>query len=155
MKCFFNMVIRLMAVLAAVMAVSCAKENPATDYLEVNASNLNGNWKLTSIDGAPINDGTYFYINFESSGHEYKLWENLTSIPESYNFDKGTFRIDVDEEEGAYIRGINEVLEDWAHLYLIVDLTENSMTWIALDDKTIVHKLVRIEDIPIDEDKIQ
>ena len=36
--------------------------------LDVNASNLHGNWSLNSINNEFLLDGSYFYINFDRTG---------------------------------------------------------------------------------------
>ena len=87
---FLNKSVIMLTIVAAFFTVSCEKvETPVVEYLEVNASNLHGNWVLKSINDSPVQDGACFYINFNRSGNEYTIWETMTSIPSTPNVDKG------------------------------------------------------------------
>lgn len=143
----------MLTVIAAFLAVSCEKdEAPVVEYLEVNASNLHGNWTLESINGAPVQEGAYFYINFDRSGNEYTIWETMTSISSAPNVDKGTFDIKTDPELGAYIRGIDEVKEEWNDRYVVKDLTKTTMTWIGVNDPSFIQTFKRLDKIPVAND---
>ena len=88
-------------------------------------------------------------MNFNRSGNEYTIWETLSSIPSSPNVDKGTFAIYTDQELGAYIRGIDEVKEEWADRYVIKDLTKTTMTWVGVNNSDFVQKFERIDSVPV------
>lgn len=144
MKNIFNKVFAVLAVMTGIALSSCQKiEGDQVDYLEVNASNLHGDWELTAINGQPLAEGTYFHINFNRSGNEYTIRETLTSIPAAPNVDEGKFEIYTDPELGAYIRGIDSVMEEWSDMYVIKDLTATTMTWIGVNDPDFIQTFKR------------
>ena len=151
MKNILNRTFTALAALAMILTVSCSKVNPADEseaLLEVNASNLHGNWQLEAINGAAVEEGAYFYINFNRSGQEFKIWESLTSIPSSYNYSEGTFALYTDPALGVYIRGVDNVKEEWSDLYIIKELTKNSMVWVGVNNPTFTQTFKRITKIP-------
>lgn len=151
MKNILNRIFTALAAVAMILTVSCSKVNPADEtevFLDVNASNLHGNWQLETINGAAVEEGTYFYINFNRSGEEFKIWENLTSIPSSYNYSEGTFALYTDPELGVYIRGVDNVKEEWSDLYVIKELTRNSMVWVGVNNPTFTQTFHRVSAIP-------
>lgn len=138
----------LLSVLMLLFA-SCQKEVVVNPYLEVNSSNINGAWTLTSVDGKALEEGTYFYIRFELSGNKFTIYENLTSVPEAYNKDEGTFSFYVDREKGTYIRGIDSIGDqEWSDMYYIKNLTANEMTWIGYNNSSFVQVFTRVNSIP-------
>lgn len=148
---FLNKSVIMLTIVAAFFTVSCEKvETPVVEYLEVNASNLHGNWVLKSINDSPVQDGACFYINFNRSGNEYTIWETMTSIPSTPNVDKGTFAIYTDPELGAYIRGIDEIGQEWSDRYVIKDLTKTTMTWVGVNDSGTVQKFERVDEVPFE-----
>ncbi len=152
MKNILNKIFIALSVSVIMFTASCAKVNPVNPdevLLEVNASNLHGNWQLTSVNGAALEEGTYFYINFNRSGNEYTIWETLTSIPSSPNVDEGTFQFYVDPELGTYIRGIDNVKEEWSDLYVIKELTKNSMIWVGVNNPEFIQTFTRVNEIPV------
>lgn len=151
MKNILNRIFAALAAVTALAAVSCSKVNPADEannFLDVNPSNLHGNWQLVTVNGAALEEGTYCYINFNRSGYEYKLWETLTSIPAAPNVDEGTFQIYTDPELGAYIRGIDSVKEDWSDLYVIKELTKDSMIWVGVKDPDFIQTFIKVSKVP-------
>ena len=151
MKNILNRTSTALAAVAMILTVSCSKVNPADEtevFLDVNASNLHGNWQLETINGAAVEEVTYFYINFNRSGEEFKIWENLTSIPSSYNYSEGTFALYTDPELGVYIRGVDNVKEEWSDLYVIKELTRNSMVWVGVNNPTFTQTFHRVSAIP-------
>ena len=152
MKNILNRTFTALAAVAMILTVSCSKVNPTDEtevLLDVNASNLHGNWQLEAINGAAVEEGTYFYINFNRSGEEFKIWENLTSIPSSYNYSEGTFALYTEPETGTYIRGIDNVKEEWSDTYVIKDLTKDTMTWVGMNDPTFVQVFTRVDKVPV------
>ena len=62
----------------------------------------------------------------------------------------GRFYLDVDPAVGAVIRGdYDHDSGDWAHRYIIKDLTKDSMIWVAKDNQDYIQKFVRVESIPV------
>ena len=145
-----NKIYTALAAVAMLFVASCTKMTVETEtYLEVNASNIHGNWELATINGEPA--AANFYINFDRSGSKYAIWETFTSIPTSYNHSEGTFTFYTDPELGIMIRGIDSVKEEWSDMYVIKNLTKTSMTWVGVNDPTFVQTFTRISAIPFAE----
>ena len=134
---------------AALALVSCTKDDAKVEqYLEVNASNLHGNWQLETYNGSALAEGSFFYISFNRSGQEFKSWNGMDSIPNSYDYSEGIFEFYTDAELGTTIRGIDNALQEWNDRYVIKDLTKTHMTWIGVNDPTNIQTFKRITKIP-------
>ena len=155
MKNILNRILTILTASAMLLATSCSKTGSPVDgeeqLLEVNASNLHGAWALTSANGALILEETYFYINFNRSGEKFQIWDAMNSIPSSYDYSEGTFKLYSDPELGVYIRGIDNVGEEWSDLYVIKELTHSSMIWIGVNDPSFVQTFERIDRVPVAE----
>lgn len=152
MKHIFNRTFIVITAIAVALMTSCNKpEKEAVPNLEVNASNLHGAWTLTSVNGALILEETSFYINFNRSGEKFQIWDAMNSIPSSYDYSEGTFKLYSDPELGVYIRGIDNVGEEWSDLYIIKELTHSSMIWIGVNDPSFVQTFERIDRVPVAE----
>lgn len=153
MKTILNRIFIILAASTVLMALSCSKVNPVDEtepLLEVNASNLHGSWTLTSINAASLPQGAYFHINFDRSGEKFQIWNAMNSIPSSYDYSEGTFKLYSDDPElGIYIRGIDSVGEEWSDLYVIKQLTAKSMVWIGVNDPTFIQEFTRIDTVPV------
>lgn len=137
---------------AAVLAVSCGKENnePVVEYLDVTPNNLAGEWQLVEWKGEALNAETYFYIDMIRKDREYVIYQNFDSMGSMPHVITGNYNIETDLELGAIIRGKYDYDGGfWSHEYEVNDLTKTSMTWVAVDDPTFVQKFVRAE-IPSD-----
>ena len=146
-----NIINKTLIILSAALAlVSCTKDDAKVEqYLEVNASNLHGNWQLETRNGSALEEGAFFYINFNRSGQEYKSWNGMVSIPNSYDYSEGIFEFYNDDPElGITIRGIDNAKQDWNDRYVIKDLTKTHMTWIGVNDPTNIQTFKRITKIP-------
>ena len=53
-----NIIKRLSILLAAVVLASCAEKAAPIEYLDVNAHNISGSWKLVEWNGAALNEST-------------------------------------------------------------------------------------------------
>ena len=155
MKNILNRILTILTASAMLLATSCSKTGSPVDgeeqLLEVNASNLHGAWALTSANGALILEETSFYINFNRSGEKFQIWDAMNSIPSSYDYSEGTFKLYSDPELGVYIRGIDNVGEEWSDLYVIKELTHSSMIWIGVNDPSFVQTFERIDRVPVAE----
>jgi hypothetical protein len=141
-----------LAGLALLFSTSCTKPDlHVVEYLEVNASNLHGNWKLQSVNGELEKEPAFFYINFDRSGNKYQIWENHSAIPSTYNHSEGTFAFYTEPEVGTYIRGVDSIKEEWSDTYVIKDLTKNTMTWVGMKDPSFVQVFQRIDKVPVAE----
>ncbi len=149
MKNILNRIFTILAASAMLLAASCSKVNPADEsepLLEVNASNLHGKWALSSVNNAPVPEGAYFHINFNRSGEEFQIWNAMNSIPSSYDYSEGTFKLYSDNPElGTYIRGIDNAGEEWGDCYVIKELTRNSMMWVGVNDPSFVQTFERTQ----------
>ena len=145
-----NIINKTLIILSAALAlVSCTKDNAKVEqYLEVNASNLHGNWQLETRNGSALEEGAFFYINFNRSGQEYKSWNGMNSIPGSYDYSEGVFEFYTEAELGTSIRGIDNALQDWNDRYVIKDLTKTHMTWVGVNDPSFIQTFKRIAKVP-------
>ena len=147
-----NIIKKLSILLAAVLLASCAEKEEPIVYLDVNAHTISGSWQLMEWNGIAMNETTYMYVNFVRNDKTYTMYQNLDSFVDVPHVVTGSFYIETDLELGAVIRGNYDYDSgDWAHRYIVKDLTETEMTWIAKDDETYVQKFVRVESIPVAE----
>lgn len=141
----------VIASMALLFSTSCTKPDleVKVEYLEVNSSNLHGNWKLQSVNGEMEKEPVFFYINFDRSGNKFQIWENHTAIPSTYNHSEGTFALYTEPETGTYIRGVDSVKEEWSDTYVIKELTRNQMVWVGMKDPTFIQVFNRIDTMPV------
>lgn len=142
----------LIAMAAALMLSACDPNDlsqPVT-YLEVNAHNISGTWELAEWNGTALAEGTYVYLDIVRNDRTYTMYQNLDTFKDVPHILTGSYFIETDPEYGAVIRGnYDHDSGDWAHRYIVRNLTENEMTWIAKDDETSVQKFVRVDSIPL------
>lgn len=137
--------------LASLLLMSCGKEEPAVEYLEVTSNNISGEWKLVEWRGSALQEDTYFYIDLVRKDKEFTIYQNFDSMGDMPHKVTGNFNIETDVEKGAIIRGIYDYDEGyWSHEYEVNELTEVSMIWVATDDPLFVQKFVRVDTIPED-----
>ncbi|MBR5273738.1 MAG: hypothetical protein IKU33_00675 [Bacteroidales bacterium] len=144
------------AALAALsfLAVSCDMNDvsePQEIYLDVNANNISGKWELVEWNGAALTSGTYVFLDIVRNDRSFKIYQNLDSFSNVPHVVSGLYNLETDPELGAIIRGTyDHDSGDWAHRYIIKDLTAVKMTWVAKDDPDYVQKYVRVESIPVE-----
>ena len=144
------------AALAALsfFAVSCDRNDmtePQVEYLDVNANNISGKWELVEWNGNALTTGTYVFMEIVRNDRTFKIYQNLDSFSDVPHVVSGSYYIETDPELGAIIRGVyDHDSGDWAHRYIIKDLTASEMTWVAKDDPDYVQKYVRVESIPVE-----
>lgn len=144
------------AALAALsfLAVSCDRNDvsePQEIYLDVNANNISGKWELVEWNGAALTSGTYVFLDIVRNDRSFKIYQNLDSFSNVPHVVSGLYNLETDPELGAIIRGTyDHDSGDWAHRYIIKDLTATKMTWVAKDDPDYVQKYVRVESIPVE-----
>ena len=143
--------ILITAVLAALM-VSCTEKSVETvEYLDVNANNISGKWDLVEWNGASLTEGTYVYLNIVRNDRTYTMYQNLDSFNNVPHVVTGSYFIEHDPELGAILRGnYDHDSGDWAHRYIVKDLTADQMYWVAKDDPTFIQKFIRVESIPVE-----
>ena len=113
-------------------------------------SNISGSWELVEWNGAQLQSGTYVFLNIIRKDWTYQMWQNVDSFQDIPHQVTGRFYLEVDPAYGAIIRGeYDHDSGDWAHRYIIKDLTKDSMVWVAKDNADYVQKFVRVESIPV------
>ena len=137
----------------AVASMACNKIDDPQDNgpepLEVNTNNISGKWELVEWNGAPMAEGTYVYMDIER-GKTYTMYQNLDSFSDIPHVITGSYNLATDPELGAIIRGsYDHDNGDWAHRYIIRDLYENEMLWVAKDDPSFTQKFRRVSTIPV------
>jgi hypothetical protein len=138
----------------AVASMACNKiddpQNNGPEPLEVNTNNISGKWELVEWNGAPMAEGTYVYMEIER-GKTYTMYQNLDSFSNIPHVITGSYNLATDPELGAIIRGsYDHDNGDWAHRYIIRDLYENEMLWVAKDDPSFTQKFRRVSTIPVE-----
>ena len=147
-----NILKKISILLAAVSLASCVEKEEPIVYLDVNAHTISGSWQLVEWSGVSLNETTYMYVDFVRNDRTYTIYQNLDSFNNVPHVATGSFYIETDLELGAVIRGnYDHDSGDWAHRYIVKNLTEKEMTWIAKDDETYVQKFVRVDSIPVAE----
>ena len=144
-----------MMLLASFAAVSCELVDDGGDQellLEVNANNISGQWQLILWNDAFLNEGTYVFIDIVRNDRTYTMYQNIDSFKDVPHKITGSYYLEVDPAVGALIRGnYDHDSGDWAHRYIITDLTNSKMTWTAKDDPTFVQIWNRVDSIPVAE----
>ena len=153
MKRFKNILASALAALSF-FAVSCDRNDmtePQVEYLDVNANNISGKWELVEWNGNALTAGTYVFMEIVRNDRTFKIYQNLDSFSDVPHVVSGSYYIETDPEFGAIIRGVyDHDSGDWAHRYIIKDLTASEMTWVAKDDPDYIQKYVRVETIPVE-----
>ena len=138
----------------AVASMACNKIDDPQDNgpepLEVITNNISGKWELVEWNGAPMAEGTYVYMDIER-GKTYTMYQNLDSFSDIPHVITGSYNLATDPELGAIIRGsYDHDNGDWAHRYIIRDLYDNEMLWVAKDNPAFTQKFARIASIPVE-----
>ena len=153
MKRFKNILASALAALSF-FAVSCDRNDmtePQVEYLDVNSNNISGKWELVEWNGNALTAGTYVFMEIVRNDRTFKIYQNLDSFSDVPHVVSGSYYIETDPELGAIIRGVyDHDSGDWAHRYIIKDLTASEMTWVAKDDPDYIQKYVRVESIPVE-----
>lgn len=148
-----NTITKIAVILLSAFAFcSCVEKEEPIVYLDVNAHNISGSWQLQEWNGTVLDESTYMYVNFVRNDRTYTIYQNLDSFKDVPHVVTGSFFIETDVELGAVIRGNYDYDSgDWAHRYIVKNLTATEMTWVAKDDETYVQKFVRVDTIPVAE----
>lgn len=143
--------ILITAALTALMLSCTEKPVDTVEYLDVNANNISGKWELVEWNGSALAEGTYVYLNIVRNDRTYTMYQNLDSFSNVPHVVTGSYFIEYDPEIGAIIRGnYDHDSGDWAHRYIVKDLTADQMYWVAKDDQTFIQKFVRVDSIPVE-----
>jgi hypothetical protein len=145
-----NILKKLSIFLAAALLASCVEKEEPIVYLDVNAHNISGSWQLQEWNGTVLDESTYMYVNFVRNDKTFTIYQNLDSFTNVPHKATGSFYIDYDMELGSIIRGqYDNDSGDWAHRYIISELTTTSMKWVAKDDMEYVQIFERVDSIPM------
>ena len=145
------MIKKILTVILTIAAlVSCSEKEEPIAYLDVNAHNISGSWKLVEWNGSALKDSTYMYVNFVRNDKTFTIYQNLDSFKNVPHIATGSFYIDTDVELGAIIRGMyDHDSGDWAHRYIVTELTATGMKWIAKDNSEYIQIFERVNVIPV------
>ena len=126
----------IVALAACLLAVSCGKETPVMEYLDVTPNNIAGEWQLMKWNGTELDESSYMYVDFVRKDKKFTMYQNFDSMAQMPHVITGEFNIDTEDVElGAVISGMYDYDEGfWAHEYQVLKLTENSMIWVAVDN---------------------
>ena len=148
-------ILNLIMFLSAFAAVSCELVEDGgiqEPLLEVNANNISGQWQLKQWNETTLNDDTYVYIDIVRNDRTYTMYQNIDSFKDVPHKVTGSYYLEVDPAIGAVIRGnYDHDSGDWAHRYIITDLSRTKMVWTAKDDPTFVQIWNRVDSIPVAE----
>jgi hypothetical protein len=88
------------------------------------------------------------YLHFCGNIWLKTQWEDTyADIPHTVT---GRYFLETDPAIGAIIRGdYDHDSGDWAHRYVIKDLTATSMIWVAKDNPDYIQKYERVDYIPV------
>lgn len=141
------------AVAAAFICAACVKDEPVViEYLDVNANNISGSWELVEWNGAPLQQGTYVFLDIVRKDNTYTIYQNVDSFSDMPHTVTGKFFLETDPALGAVIRGnYDHDSGDWAHRYIVLELTKDSMKWVAKDNPEYIQVYKRIESVPVSE----
>lgn len=142
----------IMVCMALAFTSACTVEPvEEVEYLEVNANNISGKWELVEWNGAALAGGTYVFLDIVRNDRTYTMYQNLDTFQSIPHVVTGSYSLETDPELGAIIRGsYDHDSGDWAHRYIINDLTASSMVWVAKDDSGFIQKFARVESIPVE-----
>lgn len=134
-----------LALMAVATMTACSDEEQYQEpTLDVTPNNIAGTWRLASWSGGELAQGSYVYIDFVRADRTYTLYQNIDS-PQLRTI-TGRYFIETDAELGAVIRGSYDYGNgDWAHRYIVTDLTADRMVWTAKDNREDVSVYVRAE----------
>ena len=145
----FRLLLSVTLRLGAISTMSCEKPAPlpSDEKVAVTYYNIDGCWELSQLNGRPLQENTYLYIEFSRGDHSYQMWDNFNSM---YGVcTTGTFYI-TEEEDGTYtLSGTYDYgVGDWSNDYRVVLTHEGDhMQWRALSANQTMD-FVRVEAMP-------
>lgn len=145
----FRSIYLILALVSLVAMSSCEKPAPLPqdESLAVTYSALDGCWQLSDLQGTPISEDTYLYIEFDRTERRYTMWDNMNSM---YGTETtGTFVISEQEDgtytlSGTYDYGVGV----WNNKYKVELTSEDRMLWHSLGKELEVMEFNRIDQIP-------
>lgn len=145
----FRSIYLILALVSLVAMSSCEKPAPLPqdESLAVTYSALDGCWQLSHLQGTPISEDTYLYIEFDRTERRYTMLDNMNSM---YGTETtGTFVISEQEDgtytlSGTYDYGVGV----WNNKYKVELTGEDRMLWHSLGKELEVMEFNRIDQIP-------
>lgn len=137
----------LLMLLAVALFAACDNEIiEAPEPLEVKPYNLEGVWKLETLNGNALAEGTYVYVAIDRK-YGFEIYQNTASMYPV--LETGTYELESDWRVGDVISGVYDYDRGpWSYSYVITDLFEESMTWTAREEPSEVQCFVRVPEVP-------
>ncbi len=129
---------------------ACSSDDEFTPQsLEVTPNNISGIWALAEVNGEPLPDGLYCYIEFVRRERTFTMYQKFDSMyPRRLT---GKFSITQDEYKGYILSGKYDFgAGDWNNSYIVTDLFEESMVLTVDSENGEVSKYVRCNEVPED-----
>ena len=126
----FRLLLNVTLMLGAISTMSCEKPAPlpSDEHVAVTYYNIDGCWELSQLNGQPLQEDTYLYIEFSRSDRSYQMWDNLNSM---YGVcTTGTFYI-TEEEDGTYtlMGNYDHGAGEWSSNYKVEMFDIDCMQW--------------------------
>lgn len=128
---------RLLFILPLILLslVSCRKDDPLPEQLEVNRNNISGQWELVEWSGNNLEEGSFFRIELVRNDATFTIWQNFDAFPSLSREITGTYALRTDDSFRTVITGkYDHDAGMWAHEYIVESLTSDTMVWKAADD---------------------
>jgi hypothetical protein len=146
--------------LAAGLSAACGDNNDPgiEEYPEVGYANTAGSWRLTSLDGVPLDGDVYAYIRMErrmieDSDAGWRAFQTYSTLSTAQPIKKtGLYILKKDEVGRSTIEGVYDYHGYWQkEFYYITVGDDGTMTWTANDDPSDVAVYTRVSDAQLDE----
>lgn len=148
MNKIFNII--LVAMLAC-LSVACSsdQEEVKSGELDITTRNIDGNWKLKTLNGEALSGNSYFYISLERVDTKFKIYDNIESGVSHASY--GVFTITQDGDD-KIISGVYDMQfsKPWNNEYIISNLTKTEMVWTTVGNAAEVQVFEKVESIPSD-----
>ena len=128
---------RLLFILPLILLslVSCRKDEPLPEQLEVNRNNISGQWELVEWNGNNLEEGSFFRIELVRNDATFTIWQNFDAFPSLSREITGTYALRTDDSFRTVITGkYDHDAGMWVHEYIVESLTSDTMVWKAADD---------------------
>ena len=127
MKKIFNTLF-LLLMTTAFVACSSDNETVKSAELDITARNLNGNWKLSTLNGEAISGDAFFYIVLQRIDTKFEIYNYIESGVAHTT--TGTFTL-TNEDDQTIISSVydNTFNRPWNNEYIVTSLTKTEMVW--------------------------
>lgn len=145
MKTFLKIMV-FMFVLS--VTTGCSQdEDSAPEALEATPNNVSGIWSLSEVDGKPLPEGLFCYIEFIRRERTFVMYQKFDSMyPRRLT---GEFSITNDEYKGNILDGKYDYgMGNWNNSYIVTSLFKESMVLTADSEDGEICKYVRCNEVP-------